>query len=78
MNKLNANGQVLSETQMKEVKGGATYDIDLETLASGVLNFCMYCGNPFNGHYEFDDAGNVECQKCGCKNSIDDFEKKVK
>lgn len=72
------NGQVLSEKEMREVKGGATYEIDLETLVSGVLNFCMYCGHPFNGYYEFNDEGKVVCLNCGCKNSIDDLEEKIK
>lgn len=68
-------GHPLTENESKKVKGGQLYDVDLESLATGFLKFCVACGNPFNGHYVFED-GLVVCQSCGCVNSIDELGQK--
>lgn len=73
MKKENLNGQVLSEKEMREVKGGMTYDIDAETLASGVVKYCMACGHPFGGTYTIDENGFVVCPNCSCRTPIDDI-----
>lgn len=66
MKSMKTNGQVLSEKEMKEVKGGARIEISIPDIVAGVLNFCPFCGYAFEGHYDLDE-GDVMCPQCGAQ-----------
>lgn len=64
MKKSNVNGLVLSEQEMREVKGGApNYDSMKENL-----KVCIYCGEKLSGEPKFDfvvGAWRLFCSNCG-------------
>lgn len=62
MKKTNLNGQVLSEKEMKEVKGGAWI-----IVAGPPQNWiCDVCGNPLTDfHHEPDGTYVSVCSYCG-------------
>lgn len=75
MKKANLNGQVLSEKEMREVKGGRK----LQGSDKDDMNFCPVCGY----HYTDEDKKNEDifeeidgdwfatCPNCGSKNVVE-------
>ena len=66
MKKTILNGQVLSEKEMKEVKGGTPYQVEAELIEKGKWKYCPACAYAFTEE-ELDSlkAGNeVKCRKC--------------
>lgn len=60
MKKSNANGQVLSEKEMREVKGGA------EITLSAEFFYCPRCGHPVISKEVIKDVLYVAtCKSCG-------------
>ena len=53
MKTMKTNGQVLSEKEMRDVKGGVRIEISVSDIVGGALNFCPVCGYAFEGHYDF-------------------------
>lgn len=71
MKKTNLNGQVLSEKEMKEVKGGTRNENEFEEN----LNRCTNCGHTFDEVFEKENGTGyyVYCPKCGSKVDVDDI-----
>lgn len=67
MEKKHLKGQVLSEKEMRKVKGGTPYKVGAEVIENGKWKFCPACA------YEFTDeelealknGDTVKCQDCG-------------
>ncbi len=66
MKTMKTNGQVLSEKEMRDVKGGVRIEISVSDIVGGALNFCPVCGYAFEGHYDF-ESGKVLCPQCGAQ-----------
>lgn len=67
----NFNGQILSEKEMKEIKGGTRN----ENLYKENLKRCTHCGHEFLEVFEKENEPGyyVYCPKCGSKVNVDDI-----
>lgn len=68
MKKTVLNGQVLSEKEMKEVKGGHP---NVKSLDESLGKICPVCGANYDehGYYEDDHSTGLHamyCLECGC------------
>lgn len=73
MKSMKTNGQVLSEKEMKEVKGGQKYKVSDILIENGKVNYCMFCGHKFESEeLEPDDKGYIVCSKCGGRTSVEE------
>ena len=73
MKKTNLNGQVLSEMEMKEVKGGYSTGYTPQEILAIQPEKCVCCGFEFKGSYKFKE-GKHYCQACGCQIQVEDEE----
>ena len=72
MEKKNLKGQVLSEKEMREVKGGEFNDNITNPHAEDLI--CENCGNPLIGTFVYNSKTRLYscfCSVCGTEKTID-------